>query len=378
MVTSSRKLDEKVVRLRLCAPVLGEFHTIQVLDCLLPLGVSVALLGSGLILSLASCSICRHRLVMSKPWASRSSSHRDERWEECRVWHGMLGNVWLFSHDYQQAIMTLLFSGRTFSSHELKVTDRNPLTCVSLGGSSSDLDLEVWCTLWVVLFGVHVAVSPGRLVSSARPGGKDGRLVGRLLSLAPTCGLHSSLDTSLRAPTPEPSKETECKWLSCALAFSRLLVAVAVSRPGAPVPPLLGVLGFCLVFLPLLSDVTFGLRPRASHSCSRTGGTSDRKQREPTPKPVLSGIPLLISAGCSSLCSSSSLSFSSYSVPTSRNSLWAFLAGFIDVGVLTILIQCFRAPQSTQRSRFSHPSPSSAFLTLTSHMSCRLSITFLA
>ena len=32
-----------------------------------------------------------HRLSKIRPRASRSSSHRDERWEGCRVWRGLLG-----------------------------------------------------------------------------------------------------------------------------------------------------------------------------------------------------------------------------------------------------------------------------------------------
>ena len=62
--------------------------------------------------------------------------------------------------------------------------------------------------------------------------------------------------------------------------FSRLLVAAAVSRPGRCSGPWGFVLSFFLFRAPFQETLTFGLRPRASHSCSRTGGT---------PKPEFSG-----------------------------------------------------------------------------------------
>ena len=57
--------------------------------------------------------------------------------------------------------------------------------------------------------------------------------------------------------------------VSCAPRFSRLLVAVAVSRPGAPVPLLLGALGFCFVFLPFSGDF-----PRNDHFRLATVGVT--------------------------------------------------------------------------------------------------------
>ena len=109
--------------------------------------------------------------------------------------------------------------------------------------------------------------------------------------------LESGCPRASRTSSADPRTVlTECKVAKrdfCALAF--LLVAVAVSRPGAPVPLSLGASVFFLAFLPFPGDalrtITFGLRPRASHSCSLTGGTSGRKRWAPTPKPELSGNP---------------------------------------------------------------------------------------
>ena len=88
-------------------------------------------------------------------------------------------------------------------------------------------------------------------------------------------------------PRTEPMKNWKELWLFLVVLRARgacLLVAVAVSWPGAPVPLSLS-LGLWCFLLPCFRfratsqrPIISGLRPRASHSCSWTGGTSGRSR----------------------------------------------------------------------------------------------------
>ena len=63
--------------------------------------------GSGCEIN-ASLSISRRQHVMARPRASRSSSHRDERCEGCRVLHGLLGKEFSWDENGTESAAVIL------------------------------------------------------------------------------------------------------------------------------------------------------------------------------------------------------------------------------------------------------------------------------
>ena len=145
----------------------------------------------------------------------------------------------------------------------------------------------------------------------------DSQLVGRLLSLA-LDGHTASSSTQVRTESQltraqgrqlENRAEVNRKemWLNVVVVLASGWVPAGGCRSdwawcswGSFLPAV--VLGrfFCLLFVPFSFRATSertiisGLRQRASHSCSRTGGTSGRKQWAPTQEPELSATPYAV------------------------------------------------------------------------------------